>query len=525
MPKVAIDDEIRGLASYSRNGNGRRNASSPQLFSDPIPLDSAKPPQFPGGVFTGWLGDMIHAVAEETETPPELPMTFGLGAVAAVVQRRFSVLVQPNYFEPTNIWLAVFLQSGNRKTAAMQRMTPPLFEWEDRRTAELLPEIEKVKSERKTIEARIMRLRSAAAKAKAAEFQSLKNEIAEAEAGLPEIPQLERLIAQDITTEHAGTLLADNGERIAIFSDEGGIADTIGGRYSNGVPNLDMWLQGHAGAPVRVDRGNRPSINLHHPAITMALSPQPAILVGLASNRAFRQRGLLARLCYLLPSSKLGYRSGTGRTVPDDVARAYRDAILNLADAKSATRGNRAVPHTLQLTDEARSVWRHFWNDIEAMMRPGGRLEHITDWASKLPGAIARISGLLHCADYASCIADNLRIPADTVRRAVAFGQFLIGHAEIAFDVMGDDSAMEIARELWKVISKRRQAIFTAREAWHPMRGRYKRMQDVEAGFDVLIDHGHIIEPPQADDDRPRRAGRPPSRMFTVNPQLTRGWA
>ena len=91
---------------------------------------------------------------------------------------------------------------------------------------------------------------------------------------------------QDITPEKLGQTLAENGERLAIVSDEGGVFDIMAGRYSNGVPNLDVYLQSHAGGAVRVDRGNRPPVMMNHPALTIALSPQPDVLRGLTEKPA-----------------------------------------------------------------------------------------------------------------------------------------------------------------------------------------------------------------------------------------------
>jgi hypothetical protein len=38
------------------------------------------------------------------------------------------------------------------------------------------------------------------------------------------------------------------GGRLAIISAEGGVFDIIAGRYTNNVPNMDLWLKGHSGA-------------------------------------------------------------------------------------------------------------------------------------------------------------------------------------------------------------------------------------------------------------------------------------
>jgi len=501
-----------------------KNQEAPTTWPDPIPLDAAEAPPLPDGIFRYWLGDFIAATAEATETPPELSATFALAAVAATVQGQFSVLVTPNYFEPLPMWLVGAMTSGNRKSEVMKRSISPLAEWESQQAAALLPQIEAAESARKTADARISRLRADAAKASAEKYKTISEEIAQLEATRPEIPTVPRLFAQDVTPEHLGTMLAANGEHLAIISDEGGIFDTIGGRYSNGIPNLDVFLQAHAGSFVRVDRGSRPPVNLQHPTLTVAVSPQPDVLAGLTAHRGFRGRGLLARFAYMVPHSNLGFRTGNTRPTPESVTRAYADSLHSLASiSPRTTEGGRPLPYVLTLVPEAVDLWRRFWSEVEAMMRPEGRLAHLTDWGGKLPGLVARIAGNLHVAAHATVAANVLDIEANTMAAAIRFGNYLIEHALIAFGMMGADQATETARDLWRIIERNRAPRFTLRDAWHPLRTTYKAVGDAEPGFDVLLDHAYIAEPHQGEQEA-RRRGRPPGRVFIVNPQLAKGW-
>lgn len=45
----------------------------------------------------------------------------------------------------------------------------------------------------------------------------------------------------------------------------------MGGRYSNGIPNLDLYLQGHAGTAVRVDRKSGPRWTFNGPPWPLGL--------------------------------------------------------------------------------------------------------------------------------------------------------------------------------------------------------------------------------------------------------------
>ena len=92
--------------------------------------------------------------------------------------------------------------------------------------------------------------------------------------------QFLRLMADDASPEALTSLLAENNGKMSVVSAEGGIFDILAGRYSNGV-NIDTFLKGHAGDSLRVDRRGRPSEYIAHPALSVLLTIQPAVLDGI----------------------------------------------------------------------------------------------------------------------------------------------------------------------------------------------------------------------------------------------------
>ncbi|MGQ0557884.1 MAG: DUF3987 domain-containing protein [Nitrospiraceae bacterium] len=484
----------------------------------PIPLDIPIPAPMPLYVLPSALNSMVQTVAAHTETPPELAAGFGLAVVATACQQRIIVQVEPGYTEPLSVWPTTALESGNRKTAAMMPMVAPLIEAE-RRLCDLAREkILTVESERETIKAKVKALREATAKKKGYEdFEDKKQEITQLEATMPEVPTLPRLWVQDITTEKLGQVMAENKERLALISDEGGLFDTLAGRYSNGVPNLDLFLQAHAGSPVRVHRGSRPDVVMDRPALTIALSPQPSVLQGLATQPGFRGRGLLARFLYALPISRLGYRTLTSQPIPPSIKNLYQDTITTLLKIEPATApSGEFIPHVLTLSPEAHAEWKEFQHTVEKEMRDGGEYEHIRDWAGKLPGAAARLAGILHCAEHAETLLSNLTITITTMQRALSLAAFYKDHALVAFDLMGADPDLEKARHVWRWIERIQKSQFTARECFQALRGTYKKMEKLNPAFPVLIERGYLIErePP------PETLGKPgrKTRVFLVNP-------
>ena len=492
-------------------------AESVTGWQAPISLESAALPPWPDDVFPDSIQNFVTALSASTETPPELSAMMVLAAISAAAQGKFRVRVKPDYFEPVNVWTCAALPPGSRKTAVQSAATAPLTAWERVQRDLAAPAIKQAQADDATIREQISHLRKQASKAKGAEFEQLKREIADIEASLPEIPTAPQVWAQDVTPENLGTIMADNLERMAVLSDESGIFDILAGRYSGGVPNLDLFLQGHAGSPVRVNRGSRPSIFMQAPTLTLGLSPQPDVLRGLTDKPSFRGRGLLGRFLYTLPCSNLGYRTLDARPMLPDYRARYEGiltAVLNHGMASDED-GN-PCPHILKISDDALQVWQTFAHKVEAGMREGGTYAHLTDWAGKFPGAVARIAALLHIVRHALVRPGDKEISLADMSAALRMANALSAHALAVFDLMGADPALDGARVVLRWLHREDKAEFTFRDCHYAHKTRYKRAADLEPIIDVLIER-HFIRP------RVAKVAHRPSRVFEVNPSILGG--
>jgi hypothetical protein len=503
---------------------GQTDAKAEVVHPDPLPLDDPKPPAMPDGLLPGWLGMMAEKIALATETPLELSSLLCLSAVSTAAQGKFSVRPEGGYFEPVNIWTAPAMKSGQRKTAVHKLATKPLLDWERAKCKEVAQQIKAVESQIKTLQARVSKLRNRCASEEDPDKQqSLQEEIDQIEASIPVLPVSPRLFTQDVTPEHLGTMMVDQNEKMAVLSDEGGIFDILAGRYSSGIPNLDLFLQAHSGAPVRVDRGSRPSVVLDHPLLTMGLSPQPDVLRALSTKPGFRGRGLLARFLYALPESKMGYRDLEPRYVPGHIVDRYAEGIGALLDTQLRYDNQKQewFPHVLMFEDDAYGIWKDHQRRVEVQLREFGRFAAMTDWAGKLPGAVARLAGLMHCAQLAlepGGPADRA-IGTDIMQCAVCLGEILAEHALIVFDLMSDNGTLESARKIWAHIQAKEMSEFTFSEIWHPLRGTFKTTGDIEPALEMLLDHRLILAREEGILGRTGRRGR----RFQVNPKAMEG--
>lgn len=475
--------------------------------SEPIPLTYVVPiPPFPVDALPDPHGQMVQAVAEATQTDPAMAGTQLLSVLSACHGGYARIEIRYGWQEPLCIYTATVASPGERKSAVQQAMVRPLLKVE--KTLATRGSLDRLGLEtRKQIAVRRAEtLRNEAAK------KTDKTEEALAAAREAEeivVPVVPRLIADDVTPEAAGSLLAEQGGRLAIISAEGGIFDIIAGRYSNGQVNLDLWLKGHAGDMLKVDRKGRPAEYIEHPALTLGLMIQPDVLSALANNRQFRGRGLLARFLYAMPVSKVGNRTVSSAPISREVEKSYSTAVEALAMEMIKRKED---PALLTLSEEAQREFQRIEIAVEPTLAKDGQLGNLTDWGAKYMGALARIAGNLHLAEHGAKDGPAIPISTQTIKAAEQIAEYFKATAINAFAQMGADKTTTDALYLLERIKHIGTTKVSERDL-HRAAQRFTTRQDMGPALTRLVDHGYLFRLP-----RPQSvSGRPGSQRYRVH--------
>jgi replicative DNA helicase len=524
-----------GASPAQERGDGdaaRRTPGAAGMWEPPAPLLVHDVPAFPVDALPQWLARYVRHVAVATQTPPDLAGMLALAVVAAAVQGRMELHVRADWTEPLSLFVTVALPSGERKTAVFREVTAPLAAWEQTEAERLGPEVAAAESARRIKVQQLERLEQQAAKAprdEAAALAAQAADVARELASVP-VPVLGRWIADDCTPERAARLLAEQGGRLAIFSDEADVFDIMRARYGN-APNFGVFLRGHAGSPLRVDRVGRAPLHVERPALTLGVAAQPHALRGLADEPALRGRGLLARIWYAWPRSLVGTRDPDPPPVPVEVRDSYHGAVQRLLRLPAATdTAGRSIPHVLRLDDEALGRVVAFLRALEPRLGPDGDVHAFADWGGKLAGAVVRVAGLLHCAAWAGRQAEGgSEAPpwAQPVGRAaldaaLRLGCYALEHARYTFAEMGTDARLEEARYLLRRLGGAGRAVLTKRDLFELAKGRLKTVEQLDPVLALLITHGYLRE---RAGERVGGPGRRPAAVYEVHPALVAGGA
>jgi replicative DNA helicase len=492
------------------------NASNTGGWSAPVPLGQARHlPVFPAELLPAWVADMVFAVAEFTQTPLDLAGCIALAALSTAAGGRAEVEVRGSWREPTNLYTVVALPPGSRKSAVFAAITGPLLGAERALVEQTKPAIVEAELAARVAGKTAERTANAAANADAAARDSLLADAMAAamNAEAVTIPVLPRLVADDVTSEQATSLLAEQGGRLAVLSPEGGIFATIAGRYS-GTPNLEVFLKGHAGDMLRVDRRSRDSEHVDKPALTLGLAVQPEVLRDIANMPGFRGKGLLARILFAVPENTVGRRKVGADPVPAAISEAYAAnltaLVLSLAEWTD--------PSVLPLTAEANGHVLDIERQVEPRLAAGGAWGHIVDWGSKYTGAVVRLAGLIHLGEH---LRDGWGKPitGETIQRAAIVGEYFAAHALAAFDDMGADPATRNARHILAWIERTGATAFTKRDAFRALKcAQLPTAADFDPPLAVLEAHGYVRQL----DTPARPGGGRPSVSYLVHPDVHR---
>lgn len=481
----------------------------------PTPFGAAAPlPPFPTDALPAWLRAYVEAEAEATQTPPDMAAMFALATLATVAGGRVVVEARPGWREGVNLFVAVAMEPGSRKSAVHRGVTAPVVDHERRAVEAARPQVAEAEGRRRIAEARRAEAEKAAARATTDRMEK-EAEAAEAARDLDEfvVPAVPRLFTADATPEAVVSLLAAHGGRTAVLSAEGGVFDLMAGRYSNGIPNLDVFLSGHAGDALKVDRKGRPPEFVERPALTIGVAVQPYVLAKAARCAEMGGRGLLDRFLYALPPGNVGWRKVEPEPVPEAVRASYTHNVLALAESLDA----RTEPAVLTLAPEADRLLTAWRAELEPRRRPGADLGHVQGWASKLDGATARIAGLLNLAGHADPANPGAVSPA-AMAAAVRIARYLVAHALAAFAAMGTDPVLEGVSHVLPWVAARAGGGFTRRDCHRAHAARFPKAADLDPVLGLLEDHGVVRR--AAEEARGPKGGRP-STVFEVNSYAT----
>lgn len=483
----------------------KQNEIKQNLWEIPEELKEIQLSSFPIECFPVELKNYAMALAEELQVAVDMVATGILAVCSLCNQGKYLVEGKKGWLEPLNVYALNIAKPSERKSPIIRKLITPILQYEAEENERRKMAVFNSKSELDMYHNKLQICKNKYGKQGQDDNKTMQEmrEINEKIANHSVINFI-RLIVDDITPEALVSVMIENQEKIGIFSAEGGIFETMAGRYNNNIVNCDLILKAYSGDRVSVDRKNREAETMNNPCITILLFVQPTIVENIFSNKEFNGRGLCARFLYCFPHSKVGSRNVNSEEIPSILSEQY-NAII-----KKLLKNQKDEVQIIKLSEEAKQVSQEFAADLEKKLVD--ELEEIEEWAGKLHGTILRIAANLHLIENSS----EEPITAATMKKAIEIGNYYIKHTLKVYNLIGVDADIIKAKKIIKIIKKRQlKGSIKKHKLFRDSRGTMiEKIEDIKKPLDILIEMGYIREIiPEYEG-----IGRKPDTILELNP-------
>jgi len=484
------------------------SAQVSESVGSPAPLPSPLPPvpQFDPDLLPVAVRAWCVDAADGLQVPLDFTAIPAMVGLAGVIGRRIGIAMKRNadWIERPLLWGCVVGRPSSGKSPALMP------------TRRLLERLAKAEHEGhqaalREYQAACLVSEARAANAKKAIQAALKDgdhkraqAQAEAAAFDEKAPPEPRILVNDATVEKLGELLNDNPNGLLQFRDE--LAGWLASLDREGHEGYRaFWLETWNGSgSFTVDRIGRGTTRIESCAMCILGGMQPGKLaeyVRGAVKGGFADDGLIQRFQLAVhPDLPSSWRY-TDRAPDHAAEEAAWEAFQRLRNLDPAAVGaehpeGSDIPF-LRFDDEAQDLYVEWLTKHMTRLRQEEEPPWMESHLAKYQGLVGRLALVLHLAD--GCEGP---VSAATLKRAVAWTDYLEGHARRIYSPAGD-SGISGAH----LLLKRRATLgerFTARDVYRRHWAGLTEPTEVAEAIEVLLEHGHLTELDRRADARGR---------------------
>jgi hypothetical protein len=457
-----------------------------------IPLAPPMQPaeRYPLEALGSVLGRAAAAIARKVQVPESIAGQSVLAAAGLAAQAFRDVRLPYGQTRPLSLFFITIAESGDRKSSADHEAL-----WPIRKREQALREAHEADFED-------WKHRSAAHAAQRRKIEADKKfDLAQRTNELralgpePRRPLEPILTVPDPTVEGLAKAWANSPGSLGLFSAEGGAF--FGGhgmsqdhKLKTAATLSDLW----DGSGIRRMRAGDGLLILPGRRLACHLMAQPEAAAAFFADPILRGQGFHSRFLTAGPESMAGSRFYREPKPEDDSAiRAYGARLLALLEATpplAEGKPNELVPTPLNLSAGAASLWKGFFDHVEAQCGREGDLASIKSFGAKAAENAARIAGVLavvedlHCIEVSETIMGNA---IDLMNWYVSEALRLAGQAALS-------PALAKAVRLLEWMQSSGKAEFQFREILQSGPNPVRNKGEAEAAIKILLEHGQVVE-------------------------------
>lgn len=333
---------------------------------------------------------------QNIKAPFGLCLMIVISAVCLACQGRIDVLIPfgKGSRKPVTIFIMIFADSGERKSAVVEIVFFPFKEYERKMQAKYEEACKAYQFESVVWEEK-----------RTALVKLLQKKVAQSESTDEEEVQLKALIAEQPVKPIKPKLIFEDATSAAIYNQLGkgitsaGVVSGEGGSviHSELFNNFTLLTANWSGETSTHDTKTGGEVKLENVRLMISMSIQPGTLKSYLEDKgdAFRHTGLASRFIFCHAGSTQGSRYIDNNPGSSEHIDLLTKRIQEILEEPKDEAGGESGRILVTFCDAAKQRFHDYCNWVEQQLNPGGKYEHAKDHASKLPENVARLAALL----------------------------------------------------------------------------------------------------------------------------------
>lgn len=409
------------------------------------------------------LAGLGGEIVEKVGVPEEMVGLGTLVAAGIAIGNAAEVVIKDDHRQNANLFGMIVAPSGGYKSPLFKELQRPFLEWESNQVEGHRRAVRGYMSRQDVLETRLKGLLDAqkkqarsqgGRKGQGLDLDALTaqiEEVRERQDSLGDMPVKPTLVAQDITSEALGRLMAANGERLALWSaDAAQVLAVARGRYAGVGADIQFYLSGWSGDTYKCHRSGGKAFQMGNPCLSSLLATQPATLAEVFAQSEIRRSGFFARFLFVQPET--GFIPYPLDAVTQSARSRYGDLIGRLiALGRDGATGDGPTPSLeLRFTHDGLLAWKRRVDTLRKRLHEA-RLhqnEVYSEWAQKLGDQVARIALILHLCERLDSGEAPTEIRETEVLRAWEIGDVLDRQARRVFEEFHESATDKKARRV-----------------------------------------------------------------------------
>jgi hypothetical protein len=458
----------------------------------PLRRSVAPPKPFPFHALGDTMGPAAKRISEVIKAPEGMCGQSILAAAALTNQAHADVVIDGRRI-PLSLNAITVANSGERKTGVDKLALCAIRE----KQKELLVQYEHTKLDYEEALAAWKSQRAEIRKDKQMSQEAKDSEL-DALGPMPKEPKPSVLLMEEPTPEGLVKQLQIGSPFTGIFADEGG--KMIGGHGMKDENILrtcatlsSLW----DGSPVTRIRAGEDAVVLYGRRVSQHLMIQEFILGSIFANPTLMGQGILARCLMIWPESTMGTRFYEAVNLNEDPdLNRFWGAIKAILDTPYPVceELNELRPRDLPLDSEAKALWIHYHDWIEAAVGENGELVSIQAFSCKAAEQVLRIAGNI-------ALIENLQVPfltAEHVQAGIELMQYYLSEAMRIYearltepDILLAETLLNWLHNTW--LPKRGQTYISLTQVYQYGPPAIRNAQTASRIMRVLEEHGWVV--------------------------------